>query len=148
VSASSEGLEGVAAEQHERAEPIGMAGRDELGDRAAGVAADEHDVVELERRQELVDHRGDTLHRQLGAGKHRLGVCPERQGRRDASRATRPQQLDQRLPQRTGHRVAVDKHDRAACGRPGGLIMDGSGVDRGNGRHRVLLKLELRTACT
>ncbi len=58
-------LERVAAEQHERAQALGPAGRDELRDRAAGVVAVEDHVLELERGKQAGDHVRDSLHREL-----------------------------------------------------------------------------------
>ena len=52
--------------------------RDDLGDRAAGVVADQHHVLERERIEQVADHRGDTLHRQLGVFAHGLWVRTER----------------------------------------------------------------------
>jgi hypothetical protein len=45
-----------------------MVDGDDLAERAAGVVADQHDVVEVERLQEGGDDRRDAARREVGAG--------------------------------------------------------------------------------
>ncbi len=69
-----EGLEGlgwevvvdVAVGQRQRADPLRVAGREDLGHRSAGVVGDHVDAVEPERLAELVQEGGEAVEGQVG----------------------------------------------------------------------------------
>ena len=72
-----EGLEGlgrevvvhVAVRQRQRADPLGVPGREDLGHGAAGVVGDDVDLVEAEVRAELIELRGESVEGQVGPGR-------------------------------------------------------------------------------
>ena len=134
----------VAVGQHERAEALRVVDRDDLAERAAGVVADQHDVVELERLEERGDDRRDAARGDVGARAHRLRMGAERPGRHDRAQPARGQLPGEDGPQVAAHQVAVDEHDRAPVARPRLFVVDGSLLELDR-RHRR--SLHLRTAC-
>ena len=102
--------------------------------RAAPVAADERDVLELERVEEL----GDELHLrpqpELGVRAHRAPVRAERQRGEDA--AKRAQAGQHLAPQRVIHQQPVQQHDGRAVAA-GVLVLDRpcAQLDLGHVRH-------------
>ena len=53
-----------------------MISRDELGERATGVVADEGDLFELEALEQLPDQAGEPRRREIGGGVHRRLMRP------------------------------------------------------------------------
>ena len=82
-------FERIATREHQRAKPLGMVHRDELGDHPAGVVADQHHVVEVEGGKHVGDDSGDAGDGSVGAGSQRLRVCAQRPGGGDAPQASR-----------------------------------------------------------
>ena len=80
-------LVGVAGREHEPPDALWVARDDELAQRAARVVADEGDVLEIKRREELCDQCGKCGRREVGVLVHRRAVRAERQVRDDAAEA-------------------------------------------------------------
>jgi hypothetical protein len=129
-----EDLEAVAVGQHEPPDPLAVVERDELADRAAGVVADERDVLEVQRGQEVAHQPGDARRRELGVSVHRRAVRAERQVRHDAARPALEQRSDL-APQGSVDEQAVDEDDRRALA--GVAVVDGPLWERDLG-HVVL----------
>src|SRR5262249_53516919 len=66
-------VERVAGGQAQPAEPSGVARRDHLGDGGPAVVADQGDVAEVQRVQEVGDQAAEPGWCQVGAGPHRGG---------------------------------------------------------------------------
>ena len=90
--------------------------------------AQQDDVVEVERREELCDECRGALHRQLGLGPHRLGVGAQRPGGSQAAQSALREQSAQRPPERRGHHVAVDEDHPPAVLGPRGFVVNRSGA--------------------
>ena len=118
-------LVGVAVGQHEAADPLWVAGDENLRHRPAGVVADDRHVLELERGEEAVDRsprcrEGRGRHRGSSRSAARRSASPARcsdSGRR-GGRRRRP---------RGGRRRGSRGRRRPACPRR----LRGSGCDRG-----------------
>jgi 3-oxoacyl-[acyl-carrier protein] reductase len=88
-----------------------MVGHHELAYRAAGVVADERDVLELEALERLGDHAREAGRGEVGSGRHRRPVRTERKGQRDAAMA-RGEAVDRPAPELSVHENAVHEDDR------------------------------------
>lgn len=61
-------FERIATSEDQGTEPFGIVDRDELGDDPAGVVADQHHVLELERGKDVGDDAGNPADGLVGAG--------------------------------------------------------------------------------
>lgn len=61
-------FERIATSEDQGTEPFGIVDRDELGDDPAGVVADQHHVLELERGKNVGDDAGNPADGLVGAG--------------------------------------------------------------------------------
>ena len=86
-------LEGVAAGEHERAEPVGVRGRRTSWATRPPVSLPTSTTSSrLERREEGVDDRGDARQACGSApGRSGSGVAAERPGRREAAQTAGPE---------------------------------------------------------
>jgi hypothetical protein len=71
-------LERVAVRQHDLPDSLRVVGQEELADGAAGVVADQRDVLEPEGVENLVDHPCHTGRREVSVGPHRAAMAAER----------------------------------------------------------------------
>ena len=122
-------FERIATREHKCAKPLGMVHRDELRDDTAGVVADQHHVLEVERGKGLGDHAGDAGDGSVGAGTQRLRMRAERPGGGDAAQAQTGESFADLAPQFAAHHVPVHEHDGPAVFGSGCFVMDGSSVN-------------------
>ena len=91
----------------------GVGDDQQLAERAAGVVADQRDVGEVERLDDVGDQRGEPAGERSASALQRQLVRAERQVGHDAAEAV-AQPLDDRLPQTTVDQRAVDEEERRA----------------------------------
>jgi len=104
-------LVGVAVGEDEAADPGGAPGDEHLAHRPAGVVADQGDVVEVERDEEVLDDRRDPGRGEVDVGVHRHRVRAHRPVRGDAAEAI-GEGVDDAVPEPAVDQVAVDEDDR------------------------------------
>ena len=111
---------GVAVGEDEAADAIGVGGDQDLRDGAAGVVADDGDVVEpraaRSARRAIAAMPGGG---EVGAGQHRDPVGADRPVGRDAAAAV-GEAVDDAVPEAAVDQVAVDEDDRLAARPPRG----------------------------
>ena len=124
----------VAGREHEPVHPLGVLGRDELTERAAGVVAHEGGPLDPEAVEELDDDAGQARRRQVGVRIHGHGVPAHRPVGDEAPEAIGQQRHDL-APDRPVQEDSVDEHDRRAVTDV--VVPD----DAAGGRHLALLPL-------
>jgi hypothetical protein len=136
----------VAVGEDETADALGVAADQHLGHGAAGIVADDGDVVEVERLEEGGDRRRDPRRGEVGAGLHRDLLGAQRPVRRETAMAL-GKPVDNAVPKSPIDEVAVDEnHGLATAGLavadpPGGKVDLFALV--GLGGHRLLLSVVL-----
>ncbi len=116
-------VERVAGGEHQPAEPPGVARRDHLCDSGAAVVADQSDIADVQRVQEVGDQAPKACRRQVGIRPHRGRVRAERQIRDQAAELVL-EQVHDRVPKAGAHEIAVEEHDRRAIA--GFLVVQGA----------------------
>ena len=104
---------GVAVGQHEPADPLRVAGDEHLRHRAAGVVADDRHVLQVQRLEEAVDGRGDSVRSQVRIRLHRDLLGADRPVGGDAAAAIR-ELVDDAVPETTVDEEAMDEDNRLA----------------------------------
>lgn len=84
-------FERIATRQHEGTNALRMVHGDQLRHHTAGVVADQHDVVQIQRGQGIGDDAGHSMDGAVGTGAQRLGMGAQRPGRNDAPQPPRGQ---------------------------------------------------------
>jgi hypothetical protein len=90
---------------------------DHLRERAAGVVAHEHDVLQVERLEELGDERGERPGVERRVGPQRDRVRPERPVGRDAAMTDGGERRQDVAPQQRVRQEPVEEDDRPPAGR-------------------------------
>ncbi len=116
---------------------VGIAAKRELAKGAAGVAADQDNVMEVERAKQAGDRVGDGDGRQVGVRVRRPAVGAEGPVGQDAADSAGCQLLGHGIPQRGVNEEAVDEHSNRRVGppRPDDPVVDGTDrkIDGGHG---------------
>ena len=111
-----EALVGVAVGEHEPAQPLGVVGGDELRDGAAGVVAAEDHVPQVALLEQSGDEAREAGRAEVRAGRRRLRVGAERQGRRERLDVL-AERGDDLPPQPVVREQAVEEDDGRHAGR-------------------------------
>ena len=109
-------LERVAVRQHETADPARIVGEQQLAECTAGVVADERDVGESQRVEDLVDHPRHPDRRQIGLRVHRRAMAAERPVDEDGPDAMVGELRGDGIPQCAVDEEPVDEDHRRTFG--------------------------------
>jgi len=121
-----------------------VAGGHDLGNGAAAVVADQDDLAQVQRLEEVGNQAAEANGGQVGVQRHRGRVGAEGKLGGDAAELA-GQALDDRIPQAGAHEVAVEEDNRGAAA---GLLVVQGAVRHVNGGHGARLQAIIQTDCT